>query len=105
MATLSRTPSTQSATDAPLTAAPSAAQAIPTPALISAMLKSKGVSDLIFSPGRAPQIELSGQLVEVKIAGLPTLSPEDTRRIAADLIGRNEHALFPTACLGCRVSA
>ena len=93
MATLSRTPSTQSATDAPPTAAPSAAQAIPTPALISAMLKSKGVSDLIFSPGRAPQIELSGQLVEVKIAGLPTLSPEDTRCIAADLIGRNEHAL------------
>ena len=93
MATLSRTPSPQSATDALLTPAPSAAQAIPTPALISAMLKSKGVSDLIFSPGRAPQIELSGQLVEVKIAGLPTLSPEDTRRIAADLIGRNEHAL------------
>src|SRR5467141_1484505 len=93
MATLSRNPYTQSATDAPPTAAPSAAQAIPTPALISAMLKSKGVSDLIFSPGRAPQIELSGQLVEVKIAGLPTLSPEDTRCIAADLIGRNEHAL------------
>src|SRR5712664_509756 len=92
MATLSRTPSTQSATDAPPTAAPSAAQAIPTPALISAMLKSKGVSDLIFSPGRAPQIELSGQLVEVKIAGLPTLSPEDTRRLAADLSGRNEQA-------------
>src|SRR2546425_11034964 len=57
------------------------------------MMKSKGVSDLIFSPGRAPQVELSGQLVEVKIAGLPTLSPEDTRCIAADLIGRNEHAL------------
>ena len=65
MATLSRTPSPQSATDALLTPAPSAAQAIPTPALISAMLKPKGVSDLIFSPGRAPQIELSGQLVEV----------------------------------------
>src|SRR3989449_341358 len=92
MATPPRAPGPQSATGAP-TPAPSAAQAIPTPALISAMLKSKGVSDLIFSPGRAPQIELSGQLVEVKIAGLPTLSPEDTRRIAADLIGRNEHAL------------
>src|SRR3989475_1389241 len=92
MATLARSPSPHSTTSAP-TAAPSAAQAIPTPALISAMLKSKGVSDLIFSPGRAPQVELSGQLVEVKIAGLPALSPEDTRRIAADLIGRNEHAL------------
>src|SRR5437899_2914607 len=92
MATPPRAPGPQSATGAP-TPAPSAAQAIPTPAIISAMMKSKGVSDLIFSPGRAPQVELSGQLVEVKIAGLPTLSPEDTRCIAADLIGRNEHAL------------
>src|SRR5712692_1204282 len=93
MATLTRIASPKSATGAPPTHAPRHAQAIPTPALISAMLKSKGVSDLIFSPGRAPQVELSGQLVEVKIAGLPALSPEDTRRIAADLIGRNEHAL------------
>jgi len=93
MATPPRTPSPQSATGAPPTPAPSAAQAIPTPAIISAMMKSKGVSDVIFSPGRAPQVELSGQLVEVKIAGLPALSPEDTRRIAADLIGRNEHAV------------
>src|SRR5256712_2683200 len=92
MATPPLAPGPQSATGAP-TPAPSAAQAIPTPAIISAMMKSKGVSDLIFSPGRAPQVELSGQLVEVKIAGLPTLSPEDTRCIAADLIGRNEHAL------------
>ncbi len=93
MATLSRTPSPQSVAGAPPTPAPSAAQAIPIATIISVMMKSKGVSDLIFSPGRAPQVELSGQLVEVKIAGLPTLSPEDTRRIAADLIGRNEHAL------------
>ena len=59
MATL-RIPSPQSAAGAPPTPAPSAAQVIPTPALILSMLKSKGVSDLIFSPGRAPQIELSG---------------------------------------------
>ena len=29
------------------------------------------VSDLIFSPGRAPQVELDGQLVPIKVAGLP----------------------------------
>ena len=40
---------------------------IQTAQLISAMVKSHGhVSDLIFSPGRAPQIEMNGQLVEFK---------------------------------------
>jgi hypothetical protein len=41
------------------------------PQLIAAMLKSGGhISDLIFSPGRAPQVEVSGQLVELKFKGL-----------------------------------
>ncbi len=51
---------------------------------------SKQVSDLIFSPSRAPQVELSGQLKEVNIAGVGKLTPEATRRIAVDLIGKNE---------------
>lgn len=56
------------------------------------MLKSNGhVSDLIFSPGRAPQIEVSGELVELKFKGLESLSPDDTRFIAYDIIGKNEH--------------
>src|SRR6267142_2337445 len=39
--------------------------------LITAMLKSGAhISDLIFSPGRAPQVEISGQLVELKFKGL-----------------------------------
>jgi twitching motility protein PilT len=50
-------------------------------------------SDLIFSPGRAPQVEMNGQLVQLKIKGVGVLSPEDTARIAADLIGRNTHAV------------
>jgi len=50
-------------------------------------------SDLIFSPGRAPQVETSGQLIQMKIAGVGVLSAEDTARIAADLIGRNAHAV------------
>lgn len=67
---------------------------VPTPSIISAMLRAaKGTSDLIFSPGRAPQIEVNGQLVQLKIPGVGTLTPEDTARIAADLIGRNAQAV------------
>ena len=72
------------------TAAPQ--RVIHTPQLITAMLKSHGhVSDLIFSPGRAPQVEVSGQLVELKFKGLERLTSEDTRLIAYDIMGKNEH--------------
>ena len=54
---------------------------------------STRVSDLIFSPGSLPHIEVSGLLVPVKITGLPPLTPQDTRRIAEELIGGNEQAL------------
>ena len=54
---------------------------------------STRVSDLIFSPGSLPHIEVSGNLVPVKITGLPPLTPQDTRRIAEELIGSNEQAL------------
>jgi twitching motility protein PilT len=65
---------------------------IHTAQLITAMLKSAShVSDLIFSPGRAPQIEVSGNLVELKFKGLEKLLPEDTRLIALDIMGKNEH--------------
>ena len=58
------------------------------------MLKSNShVSDLIFSPGRAPQIEVSGELVELKFKGLESLSPDDTRFIAYDIIGKNDHPI------------
>src|SRR5580700_4649197 len=73
---------------------PSAQRKFDTAQLITAMLKSHGhVSDLIFSPGRAPQIEVNGQLVELKFKGLECLSAEDTRLIAHDIIGKNEHPL------------
>jgi twitching motility protein PilT len=51
------------------------------------------VSDLIFSPSSAPHVEMSGQLVPVRINGLPVLEAEDTRRIAEELIGDNQQAL------------
>jgi twitching motility protein PilT len=63
------------------------------PQLIGAMLKAREhVSDLIFSPGRAPQVEVSGQLVELKFKGLECLVPSDTDQIAQVLLGKNQHA-------------
>jgi twitching motility protein PilT len=71
-----------------------AQRVIHTAQLITAMLKSNAhVSDLIFSPGRAPQIEVSGQLVELKYKGLERLSAADTKSIAYDIMGDNEHPL------------
>jgi twitching motility protein PilT len=65
-----------------------------TPAVIMAMLDSgAGISDLVFSPGRPPQVERHGQLAVVPIAELPLLEAEHTARIARDLIGPNEHLL------------
>jgi len=67
---------------------------VATPQLITAMLKSHSqVSDLIFSPGRAPQIEVNGQLIELKFKGLECLTPQDTKQIANDLMGGNEHPM------------
>jgi len=67
---------------------------IPTSILLAGMLRaSDKVSDLIFSPGRPPQVEIHGQLTAVEIAGSSTLSADDTRRIAADLIGSNKQAI------------
>src|SRR4051812_28829840 len=75
-------------------AAVSSPAPISTAAVIAAMLdQGKGVSDLVFSPGRPPQVEQSGNLVGVAVAGLPTLTPDDTARIANDLIGGNQIAL------------
>ena len=61
---------------------------IETPALIAMMLDSgEGISDLIFSPGRPPQVEKHGQLKPVVIPQVPQLSAEDTARIARDMLG------------------
>jgi twitching motility protein PilT len=53
---------------------------------------SARVSDLILSPGSLPHVEVSGQLIPVKIPGLLMLTPEDTRRISEELIGVNPQA-------------
>src|ERR1035441_8188556 len=67
---------------------------IPTAVLLAGMLRaSEKVSDLIFSPGRPPQVEIHGQLTAVEVSGSTLLSADDTRRIAADLIGTNKQAI------------
>jgi twitching motility protein PilT len=65
-----------------------------TPAVILAMLNSgKGISDLVFSPGRPPQVEQHGQLTPVAIAELSALQPGHTAAIARDLINGGYQAL------------
>jgi len=65
-----------------------------THSLLAAMLRAtEKVSDLIFSPGRPPQVEVYGQLVPVQGPGLRMLTADDTRRIASDLIGDNKQAI------------
>jgi len=72
----------------------SGTDSIPTTVLLAGMLRtSEKVSDLMFSPGRPPQVEIHGQLTAVEIPGTKTLSADDTRRIAADLIGTNKQAI------------
>jgi len=89
-----------------LSAVASVAKPIPTPALLLAMLKMSGkVSDLIISPGSHPVVELSGKLVPVNVSGMAPLTPEDTRRIAYELIAGNKQAIDALQTLGsCDIS-
>jgi twitching motility protein PilT len=68
--------------------------AVVTHALLTSILRANDrVSDLIFSPGRMPQVEINGQLIAVQGAGLQPFTADDTRRIASDLIGENKQAI------------
>lgn len=56
-------------------------------AILEAMLKmSERVSDLNFSVGRQPQVEIDGQLVAVNFPGLPRLTPYQTEMIAMHML-------------------
>jgi twitching motility protein PilT len=91
-------------------APPKAAPVSRTVQLITAMMKAHPqISDLIFSPGRLPQIEVDGQLVELPFNGLNRFSPDDTMAIARDLIGDSQHHLKQldqsgSADLSCGIS-
>jgi twitching motility protein PilT len=62
-------------------------------AVLRQMLKtSDKVSDLIFSPGRPPQVELAGKLQPVNVPGLEKLTPAHTAGMAKIIIGNHESA-------------
>jgi twitching motility protein PilT len=86
------------------TAAAPAAAAFSTPELMVAMLKtSSKISDLFFSPGKPPLVEINGKLTPAGSAR--ALTSEDTRRIAADFMANNQHAMDNLKNLGsCDVS-
>ncbi|MDQ1388828.1 MAG: twitching motility protein PilT [Acidobacteriaceae bacterium] len=75
-----------------------------TPALLAAMLRtSPKISDLFFTPGKPPLVEISGKLAPAGTAR--ALTCDDTRRIAADLIRDDQHAIDNLKELGsCDVS-
>lgn len=53
---------------------------------------SDKISDLIFSPGRPPQVELIGKLTPVHVPGMEMLTPAHTAGIAKALMGNNKTA-------------
>src|ERR1039458_6153550 len=75
-----------------------------TPALLAMMLKTAPkISDLFFSPGKPPLVEIGGKLASSGAAR--ALTTDDTRRIASDLIGNNQQAIDNLKELGsCDVS-
>ena len=97
-------PSPASAAPRAATAATPAPAPISTPELLAAMLRtSSKISDLFFSPGKPPLVEISGKLSPA--GATRALTTEDTRRIASDLIGNNKHAIDNLKELGsCDVS-
>jgi len=84
-------PAPQPATAAATAAAPAPAP-FSTPGLLAAMLKTAAkISDLFFTPGKPPLVEIDGKLTPAGTARVLTI--DDTRRIASDLIGNNQHAI------------
>jgi len=60
----------------------------PTNELIAQLVKAaENVSDIFLSPMRTPQVRVNGRIVSPIFATYPELLPDDTRRIASDLIG------------------
>jgi twitching motility protein PilT len=88
-------PATAAPTGAPSAVSATAAAPAPapfsTPALLAAMLKSSPkISDLFFTPGKPPLVEINGKLTPAGASR--NLTTDDTKRIATDLIGNSQHA-------------
>jgi twitching motility protein PilT len=74
------------------------------PELLTVMLRTSAkISDLFFSPGKPPLVEINGKLSPA--GATRALTTEDTRRIAQELMGENPHAVENLKTLGsCDVS-
>jgi twitching motility protein PilT len=97
-------PTLQPGTPQPGTAAATAATPAPVPfstsALLVAMLKTAAkISDLFFTPGKPPLVEINGKLMPAGAARI--LTADDTRRIASDLIASNKQAIENLKERGC----
>jgi twitching motility protein PilT len=83
-------PGAQSAGDPGATQRPLTTSKPSTSALLTVMLRSAPqISDLFFSPGKPPMVEVNGKLMEV---GKKALTPEHTLQIASDLLANNTYA-------------
>ncbi|HUU33164.1 MAG TPA: PilT/PilU family type 4a pilus ATPase [Vicinamibacterales bacterium] len=73
---------------------PPPSETLSLPELISTMLDTgQGVSDLVFSPGRPPQVEKHGELTAVAVPGVGLLTTDDTASIARQLVAGHDQAL------------
>ncbi len=88
------TPEQPSTPQPPAPQGPPAAQPLPNfiEVLKQMLAVSDKISDLIFSPGRPPQVELVGKLQPVRVAGLERLLPAHTAAIAKLIIGSHLRA-------------
>jgi twitching motility protein PilT len=76
----------------PSATATAAPAPVSTPVLLASMLRtSTKISDLFFSPGKPPLVEIDGKLAPAGISR--ALTADDIRRVAADLIGTNKNAI------------
>ena len=67
---------------------------LPLPEILKTILAAQpSASDILFSPGRPPQVEVDGFLVPVAVPGLSLLTADDTIRLSQELIGSSSNAL------------
>jgi twitching motility protein PilT len=63
---------------------------MPTPELIALLLRTApGVTNIILSPMRPPEVERNGLILTMDLPSVPFLVPDDTSRITNELIGGN----------------
>jgi len=75
------------------TAAPATSAAVFHDILAKMLGAGSGVSDLIFSPGRPPQVELSGDLQGVPITGYEPLRPNQIKEMADIMLANNTQGI------------